>query len=140
MKVLEAAEPAGATRVGDVLSWIGGRLRRRGIVVIFSDFFDDLNRIVEGMRRLKHGGHEPILFQVLDPQELEFDYERLRRLDGLEGAGRIKVDPKAIRASTVHALALGLHVEVVTNLTPGINDDHDELRQLAGWIAEAPSA
>ena len=63
VKVLEAAEPAGATRVGDVLSWIGGRLRRRGIVVIFSDFFDDLNRIVEGMRRLKHGGHEPILFQ-----------------------------------------------------------------------------
>ena len=98
VKALEAAAPAGATRVGAVLSWIAGRLRRRGIVVIFSDFFDDLNRIVEGMRRLKHGGHEPILFQVLDPQELEFDYERLRRLDGLSHRSGILPRRRAKRA------------------------------------------
>jgi uncharacterized protein (DUF58 family) len=94
---LEAARPSGTTGVGRVLSWIHTRLRARGIVCVFSDFFDDLDAIDAGLRRLIHGGHEPILFQVLDPQELEFDYERLLRLDGLEGAGRIKVDPKAIR-------------------------------------------
>ena len=98
IQALEQASPNGATGVGEVLHWIGGRLRRRGIVAIFSDFFDDDGQnLVEGMRRLTHAGHEPILFQVLDPQELEFDYERLRRLDGLEGTGRVKVDPKAIR-------------------------------------------
>ena len=95
--VLESAEPAGATNTGDVLMSLGGRLTRRGIVAIFSDFFDEPARIVEGIRRLTFAGHEPILFQILDPQELDFDYGRLRRLDGLEGTGRIKVDPKAIR-------------------------------------------
>ncbi len=97
VRALERASPSGATGVGDVLRWISGRLRRRGIVAIFSDFFDDVANLVEGMRRLRHRGHEPILFQVLDPQELEFDFERLLRLDGLEGMSRVKVDPKAIR-------------------------------------------
>jgi uncharacterized protein (DUF58 family) len=96
---LEQAEPRGATGVGEVLGWIATRLRRRGIVAVFSDFFDDQERLVEGVRRLTYGGHEPILFQVLDPQELEFDYEGLLRLDGLEGLGRIKVDAKAVRAA-----------------------------------------
>ncbi len=97
VRALEEAEPAGATGVGDVLQWISTRLRRRGIVAIFSDFFDDVDKLVESMTRLTHAGHEPILFQILDPQELEFDYERLLRLDGLEGLGRVKIDPKAIR-------------------------------------------
>jgi uncharacterized protein (DUF58 family) len=97
--MLERAEPRGATSVGQVLNWVGGRLRRRGIVIVFSDFFDDSARLVEGMRRLTHSGHEPILFQILDPQELAFDFEALHRLDGLEGTGRVKVDPKAIRAA-----------------------------------------
>src|SRR5205814_212308 len=96
---LEAAAPRGATGVGSALNWIAGRLRRRGIVAIFSDFFDDEERLIEGVRRLRYGGHEPILFQVLDPQELEFDYTGLLRLEGLEGMGGRLVDPNAIRAA-----------------------------------------
>lgn len=109
LRSLEQAVPRGATGVGSVLHWIAGRLRRRGIVAIFSDFFDDEERLIAGMRRLVHGGHEPILFQVLDPQELEFDYTGLLRLEGLEGAGRLLVDPKAIRH--IYKEELGRHVE-----------------------------
>ena len=76
---------------------IGPRLKRRGIVAIFSDFFDDLDGIVEGLRRLVHRGQEPILFQVLDHQELAFELEGLVRFEGLEELGELKVDPKAIR-------------------------------------------
>jgi uncharacterized protein (DUF58 family) len=94
---LEAAEPRGATGVGTVLKWIGSRLTRKGIVAVFSDFFDDIERLVEGMRLLTYAGHEPILFQIVDPEEVEFSFERLLRLEGLEGAGRLKIDPKAIR-------------------------------------------
>jgi uncharacterized protein (DUF58 family) len=78
-------------------------------VAVFSDFFDDVPTIVEGLQRLAHDGHEPILFQVLDPQELEFDYTGLLRLDGLEGTGRMLVDPNAIRAA--YKDELGRHVE-----------------------------
>jgi uncharacterized protein (DUF58 family) len=109
LQALERATPTGATGVGSVLHWIAGRLRRRGIVVIFSDFFDEEERLIAGVRRLIYGGHEPILFQVLDPQELEFDYTGLLRLDGLEGTGRLLVDPNAIRAA--YKEELSKHVE-----------------------------
>lgn len=99
LKALEGVEPGGPTGIGAVLSWLAGRLRRRGIVPVFSDFIDEPEKIVEGLRRLVHGGHEPILFQVLDPLELSFAIERLVRLDGLEGSGTRKIDPKAIRAA-----------------------------------------
>jgi uncharacterized protein (DUF58 family) len=109
VRALEQATPRGATGVGSVLNWIASRLRRRGIVAIFSDFFDDEDTLVEGMRRLKYGGHEPILFQLLDPQELEFDYTGLLRLEGLEDAGRLMVDPNAIR--TAYKRELENHIE-----------------------------
>ena len=96
-QTLESATCQGATGVGEVLKWIGGRLPRRGIVAIFSDFFDDEGSLLEGLRRLTHAGHEPILFQIIDPQELAFDYRELLRLEGLEDGGRLKVDPKALR-------------------------------------------
>lgn len=97
VQALEQARPGGATGVGSVLHWLSGRLRRRGIVVLFSDLFDEPDVLIEGLRRLRHAGHEPIVFQVVDPQELEFDYTGLLRLEGLEGAGRMLVDPNAIR-------------------------------------------
>lgn len=97
IRVLEEASPSGTTKVGGVMSWLATRLQRRGIIAVFSDFFDELEEMVTGLRQLRHAGHEPILFQVLDPTELSFDYTGLLRLDGLEGAGRVKIDAKAIR-------------------------------------------
>ncbi|MFT7486497.1 MAG: hypothetical protein ACI9F9_002352 [Candidatus Paceibacteria bacterium] len=97
MDSLENAEPAGPTSIGAVLSWVASRLSRRGIVAVFSDFFDDVDSILEGIRRLSFAGHEPILFQVLDPQELQFDFGELTRFVGLENSGTHKIDPKTIR-------------------------------------------
>jgi uncharacterized protein (DUF58 family) len=99
LATLERAEPGGPTRIGEVLQWLGPKLRRRGVVAVFSDFFDDLDRVVAGLRQLVHAGHEPILFQVLDPQELDFGFESMVRFEGLENTGVHKVDPKAIRAA-----------------------------------------
>lgn len=105
MKALSEVEPSGPTALGDVLQWFGGRLRRRGITAIFSDFFEDPDQILSGVKRLVHGGHEPILFQILDPQELEFQFDGLLKLDGLEGAGIRKVDARALRQAYQEEIA-----------------------------------
>ena len=104
IETLEAVEPSGPTRIGDVIDWIAPKLKKRGIVCLFSDLFDEPERIVHGVRRLVHAGHEPILFQVLDPEELSFGFDSMLRLDGLEGAGVHKVDPRAIRAAYVEEI------------------------------------
>ncbi len=97
LRSLEEASPGGPTAVGEVLHSLVPRIRRRGITAVFSDFFDDIDSILEGIKRLVHEGHEPILFQVVDPLETSFDLDALVKLEGLEGAGNLKVDPKAIR-------------------------------------------
>lgn len=96
---LEKAEPAGSTSVGSVLKWIAPKLKHRGIVCIFSDFFDRPSDIIAGVKLLLSGGHEPILFQILDPEELAFGFESLLKLEGLEASGIHKVDPRAIRSA-----------------------------------------
>mgnify|MGYP003338240419 CR=1 FL=1 len=50
-------------------------------------FFDDIDAVLQGVRRLVHEGHEPILFQVVDPLEESFDLDALVKLEGLEGTG-----------------------------------------------------
>ncbi|MFT4541813.1 MAG: hypothetical protein ACI841_005214 [Planctomycetota bacterium] len=97
MGALSQAEAGGPTSIGRALELLAPRLRHRGIVAIFSDFIDEPESIMEGIRRMVHAGHEPILFQVMDPLELSFDLDSLVRLDGLEGTGAHKIDPKAIR-------------------------------------------
>ena len=112
--------------MGSVLSWLNSRLRQRGIVAIFSDFFDDLEQIVDGLRRLVHAGHEPILFHVLDPLELSFDLDHMVRLDGLEGSGTLKIDPKQIR--TAYLEEIGKHNHALVREASVLNIDYVELR------------
>lgn len=97
LTALEQAVPSGTTAVGAVLQALAPRLQRRGITAIFSDFFDDIDSIMEGVKLLVHAGHEPILVQVVDPLEASFDLDQLVKLQGFEGAGDLKIDPKAIR-------------------------------------------
>ena len=97
LKTLEESEAGGPTAIGEVLHALAPRLRRRGITMIFSDFFDEVPTILEGVRRLVHQGHEPILVQILDPLETSFELHALLKLEGLEETGSHKIDPKAIR-------------------------------------------
>jgi len=99
LDLLEATEATGRTNLGSVLRWIAPKLKRRGIVCVFSDFFDDPKEILSGVRLLLSGGHEPILFQILDPEELDFGFQSMLKLEGLEQAGVHKIDPRAIRSA-----------------------------------------
>jgi len=96
LETLEKAEPTGPTHIGSVIDWVAPKLKRRGIVCILSDFFDEPERILTGLRRLVHAGHEPILMQVIDRQELAFEFDTQLRLEGLENSGIQRVDPRAI--------------------------------------------
>lgn len=120
--MLEQVEPAGPTAIGSILSKIVPRLKRRGIVCIFSDFFDDVDEIIAGVRRLQHNGHEPILFQVLDDAELKFPFDSFLKLQGLEGLGDVKVDPKAIRAAYLEEMRS--HNEKLARMARASNVDY----------------
>ena len=140
-QALSVATPTGPTNVGSVLDWLGGRLAHRGITAIFSDFFDDLAAVRRGLERLVHGGHEPILFQIVDPAELSFDFTSLLRLDGLEDEGIHKIDPKAIREA--YREEIEAHNTGLAKIAAGLSLDYVVIRTsdpldavLAAYLAQ----
>ncbi|HET6201795.1 MAG TPA: DUF58 domain-containing protein [Planctomycetota bacterium] len=97
LRALEAAAPKRKTATGRVLRETGERLRRRGIVVVVSDLLDDPDEVLAGLRGLRQRGHEVLVFQILDPSEVRFPYERMTLFEGMEEGPRLLVDPRALR-------------------------------------------
>ncbi len=96
-RLLEEAVPAAPTDTGRALSEVAETLRRKGIVVLFSDLLDDTREVVRGLKRLRQRGHDVILFHVLARDEVTFPFERMTRFEGLEDLARLTADPLALR-------------------------------------------
>jgi uncharacterized protein (DUF58 family) len=104
MTRLAAFEPQAPTNIGTVLHDLAHQIRRKGIVILLSDFFDDEQKVLDGLQHLRFAGHEVIVFHVLDPHELEFPFTGLVEFDGLEGIPKILTRPAEIRKSYLREL------------------------------------
>lgn len=96
---LEEARPHGTTGLGKALLQAGEAVRRRGIVILFSDLLDDVREILKGLRHLRQRGHDVLLFHVLAHDEVTFPFERMTRFEGLEGLPHVTADPVSVRAA-----------------------------------------
>jgi uncharacterized protein (DUF58 family) len=94
------------TSTGRILDQLAEKLTHRSLIVILSDFFDDLESIKKGLRHLRYKKHEVIAFQVLDPQEVEFPFEETTLFKGLEEAGELLTEPRALREGYIEQLEL----------------------------------
>ena len=99
LATLAAFEPARQTNIAAILHDMARQIRRRGIVVIISDLFDDEDKVLEGIQHLRFGGSEVVVFHLLDPAELEFKFNGLVEFVGLEAIPNILTRPQEIRAS-----------------------------------------
>jgi uncharacterized protein (DUF58 family) len=97
LHAIEEARPAEKTNVSTILHEAADRIRKRGLVIVFSDLFDDIEKVAAGLRHLRHKKHEVILFHVLDADEVRFPFERMTLFEGLEELPHIVADPRAIR-------------------------------------------
>ncbi|HEX8325601.1 MAG TPA: DUF58 domain-containing protein [Tepidisphaeraceae bacterium] len=85
------------TGIGRVLDQIAEKLTHRSVIVLMTDCFDDLESIKKGLRHLRYKKHEIIVMQLLDPQEIEFPFEDVTLFKGLEEAGQLITEPRALR-------------------------------------------
>ena len=70
---------------------------RRGLVVVISDFFDDVDRVLSALQHFRHKKHEVVVFHVLDTCEMSFPFEDLTLFDGLEEYPKLRIDPRPLR-------------------------------------------
>ena len=94
---LENATPGGDTALGNALKKLGMALRRRGLVIVVSDFLDELDDFGHGLALHAVEGNEVILFRVEDPEEKEFPYRGSTLFLGMENEGRMLCDPLDLR-------------------------------------------
>jgi uncharacterized protein (DUF58 family) len=94
---MENITPGAKTMTGNALMAVGTNLKRRGMVVLLSDFLDDIDPITLGLNRLGFDGHEVIAINVADPLEVDFPFSGPAVIQGLEAAGELKCDPSDYR-------------------------------------------
>ena len=66
-------------------------------MAILSDLFDDVARIIAGLKHFRHRRHEVIVFHILDPAELDFPFRETTLFKGLEGMPEVLTEPHALR-------------------------------------------
>jgi uncharacterized protein (DUF58 family) len=97
--VLHTMEQAKAERGGNLaipLNKMAEHFRRRGILVLISDFYEEPDTILEAIKPLKFLGNDLIVFHVLDPAELDFGYEDASSFEDLETGEQIPVVPESL--------------------------------------------
>lgn len=100
LKVLDDLPAGTGTDLGAVLHRVAERVPRRGLVILLSDLMDEPSRIVEGLKHFRHRGHEVIVFQILDPREIDLDYRGEVEFEALEEPGlRVRLEPAHLRAA-----------------------------------------
>ena len=95
---LERLEMGTRTNVAKPLNDLAAAVRKRGMVVLVSDLLDDPARVLDGLKHFRYRGTDVIVFQILDPYELQFPFEHAARFRDMETAEEVMAVPSSIRA------------------------------------------
>lgn len=97
MLALEKPAAGRATDVGAPLKRIVELVRKRGLMVLISDFLAPLDRLDQNLSALAACGHEVLIIQVLDPAELNFDFKHPAMFEDVESGRTLFIDPGSAR-------------------------------------------
>jgi uncharacterized protein (DUF58 family) len=85
------------TNVSRPLHQLADLMNRRGMVVLISDLLDDPEAVVRGLKHFRYRGSDVLVFHVLDPDELEFPFDRTTRFEDLETSEEVMASPGLVR-------------------------------------------
>ena len=99
INLLSSFAPEQQTNIAGILNEMARQVKRKGIFILISDFFDDVDEVLRGIQHLRFSGSEVIVFHMLDPYEIEFPFKGTVEFRGLEGAPKIVTKPAELRKS-----------------------------------------
>jgi uncharacterized protein (DUF58 family) len=112
---LQTLDRARAERPGNLappLSKMAEHFKRRGILVLISDFYEEPDTILEAIKPLRFLGNDLIVFHVLDPAELDFGYEDASSFEDLETGEQVPVVPESLRDE--YRAMIRAHIDALT--------------------------
>ncbi|MEI7781425.1 MAG: DUF58 domain-containing protein [Planctomycetota bacterium] len=104
LSVLAKVKPSGKSDIAKSLVQVAAMLRHRSLVMIFSDLLADPEPIRDALLRLRHRGHDVILFHVLDEAEVKFPFEGMVEFTEPEALDRLVVDADSARRQYIASM------------------------------------
>jgi uncharacterized protein (DUF58 family) len=93
LRQLELTQPGNGTGTATSLHNVAERIKRRGLVIIISDLFDDPRQVVGALKHFRHNKNEVVVMQVLDPLERSFAFGRDAIFKDLETGDELSTQP-----------------------------------------------
>ncbi|MCC7084462.1 MAG: DUF58 domain-containing protein [Pirellulales bacterium] len=97
LSLLAKLKPAGKTDIAHSLVQVAAMLRHRSLVMLFSDLLTEPEGVLQSLRRLRHRGHDVILFHILDEAEVNFPFGGMVEFEEPESADRLQIDADNFR-------------------------------------------
>lgn len=101
MQVMMQNPPRGGTDLAGSIEAIVRNIKRRSLVILVSDLIDDPDATLKSIRLIRSHKHDVIVFHVLDPTEIEFNFEGSTLFRDMETNEEMEVDPSAMREGYV---------------------------------------
>lgn len=101
LSLLANLKPTGKTDIARSLNQITAMLKHRSLVMLFSDLLAEPDAVLQSLRRLRHGGHDVILFHILDEAEVRFPFDGTVEFEDPETHDKIQVDASHFQADYV---------------------------------------
>jgi uncharacterized protein (DUF58 family) len=126
-----------ATNLSRVVDQALGKLTNRCLIAIVSDLYLDPEEFRSALARIRHRRHDVLVFQVIDDREKTFDLSEVAPFEGLEGEPKIRIDPRAIRAS--YQQVFSEHLEQIQKITRAFGFDY-QLVNTHDWLGPPMAA
>jgi uncharacterized protein (DUF58 family) len=104
LRGLSTAEASNRTATADCLNSIAEKINRRGLVIVISDLFDDINSVLSALKHFRYQKNEVIVFQVLDPVERSFSFGKDAVFHDIETDEEITTQPYQIQKAYREAI------------------------------------
>jgi uncharacterized protein (DUF58 family) len=101
---LEQTQPDSHTDIARVFPELAAQIRRRGMIVLFSDLFLDLPTLAQSLREFRLRRHEVIVFHVLHDDELNFPFQDNTLFRGIEEDVQLHTEPRALRRAYLESI------------------------------------
>lgn len=97
LDMIEQAEAKGTTNLVQALHDLAEKVRRRALIIVLTDGFEDAETLLNCFQHLRFQKHDLVLFQLLDRMEVEFQFDRPVRFNDLESSFNLVTEPNSIR-------------------------------------------
>ena len=126
LKHVQSHPPGAGTSIAKTLHEIAGSVRRRALVVVISDLLSDEDAITKALAHLRKQRHDVMVFQTLDPAEIDISFKKACELTDLETGERLAVNPRGL--ADEYRKVFGAFLEQYQKACSGMNIDYRLVR------------